>query len=121
MDMSTIREMRSELVSLRDKVNRMIDVLEEKYREPVVTAQPNIDIIEGLPFVKSIIKPCLGFIVSNLIISEKPVKRVEVKHDPATTAEFDPLSSNRNKQEVKPCQSYVRNLKSWILLLWLCY
>ena len=42
---------------------------------------------------------------------------VAVKHDPAMTAEFDPLNSSGrapNKQEVKPSQSAASSLSSGV-------
>lgn len=84
IDMSTVRSMRSELVLLRDRINRILDKLEGAYPEPA-------------PLPPSQPHPA---------IEDKPVFAPK-KHDPATTAEFDPLNSRPcpSKQEVKPSQS----------------
>ena len=51
--------------------------------------------------------------------AKKPVVAA-VKHDPATTAEFDPLNSSGrapNKQEVKPSQSAASSLSSGVIII----
>ncbi|KAL5264349.1 hypothetical protein ACHWQZ_G005446 [Mnemiopsis leidyi] len=91
VDISTVRSMRSELVSLRDRINRLLDKLEDTYPEPPKPPQHTEPAEEKKPVV------------------------VAVKHDPAMTAEFDPLNSSGrapNKQEVKPSQSAASSLSS---------
>ena len=49
VDISTVRAMRTELVSLRDRINRILDKLEDTYPEPPKPTTPHItETLEGL-------------------------------------------------------------------------
>lgn len=89
IDLKSIRSIRSELASLRDRINSVLDKLEDCYPESSGAQQQQPHSSQSsTKEEKQEVKPLL-------------------KHDPAMTAEFDPLSSptttNKNvAKEVKP-------------------
>ena len=55
VDISTVRSMRSELVSLRDRINRLLDKLEDTYPEPPKPPQ-HTEPVEGIPVGVELLK-----------------------------------------------------------------
>lgn len=78
LNMSSVRSIRSELTTIRDRINRLLEKVESVYPEPT--------------------KPAPSPVIAEPIAKAEPVQPTV---DPATTAEFDPLS-RPTKQEVRP-------------------
>jgi len=78
LNMSSVRSIRSELTNIRDRINRLLEKVESVYPEPT--------------------KPAPSPVIAEPIAKAEPVQPTV---DPATTAEFDPLS-RPTKQEVRP-------------------
>lgn len=78
LNMSSVRSIRSELTIIRDRINRLLEKVESVYPEPT--------------------KPAPSPVIAEPMVKAEPVQPTV---DPATTAEFDPLS-RPTKQEVRP-------------------